>query len=286
MKFLIQKLEKPEKPKDINDFDFCIRRERYIEQTILSYMEETYGQSLIYWYDRNRKINDSIPFLFRLDGNEYYKSVNTNNMWCINNHDVICRIENWLTQGVDFFPYLKRKTTVVTAHSLLNGFVNLQQFVNDKGQMFAKTPQKGWAYCCPVEEVIDAVQWLSVQKGGHSLIMISQPVDFEEEFRTFVINNNVVNTSVYGDYISKPIPDSVIKLRDSIIEYLKNSKEWVKNYVVDIGTLTNGDAVLVEFNDVGLSGRYVDNDFCQILEAFTGLKCDKSYKDFVTEMDN
>lgn len=96
-------------------------------------------------------------------------------------------------------------------------------------------------------------------------ILISDVVTFVDEYRLFVMNDQIATGSSYvkdsvfvGDQSSEL--DLTVDLRNFANEVITIIKEWMPNsYVLDIGKLNSGDFAVIEFNPSWASGIYGAN---------------------------
>jgi len=260
--------------------DYCISRERRIEIAILEYMEEQHGIHLLRYLDDTAPIYDN--FLIRSSIPAYYNSALRMHKLCCNNINNINTILSWAS--IQLKEFTKRRIIELPVGSLLNNQdLIVNNFANDKGQIFIKTQEKGFSYCSTTD-YMDQLGYHCAHKGPSSMMIVSEVVNFLREYRCFVVNNKVVCISEYKDYEILVVPDEVWEFATNVVNYLSYN-DFVTNYVLDVGVTSDRGLAVVEFNDVGLAGRYINNDFCAIVEAFTGHKCDKPYSWFVEQHD-
>ena len=107
--------------------------------------------------------------------------------------------------------------------------------------------------------VIDKMQYTSISNiPDDTLVMVYKPFEYpiESEWRCYIHNNKVEYISNYsGDFyvsIDSPYLDNVIN---------QNKGKFPVAYTIDIGVLSNGENVVIEYNDMWAIGNYgVPND--------------------------
>jgi hypothetical protein len=106
--------------------------------------------------------------------------------------------------------------------------------------------------------VIDQMQYTSIQGlPDDTPVMVydvfEEPLD--SEWRVYINNHRMADSRNYsGDFTIQPNYDYV----QSIIE--ENKKDFPASYTMDIGILSTGENVVVEFNDMWAIGNYgIDN---------------------------
>ena len=97
--------------------------------------------------------------------------------------------------------------------------------------------------------------------------MVGESIEMINEYRTFVWNYRPLCTSI-RDKIAKSIPEKVNSFIEHSLEILKTLENIPSFFVIDVAETDRG-MVIIELNEFGLSGRYVDNDFRKIVENIT-----------------
>lgn len=275
---------------DKNQYNFCISRERQIELAILEYASQQLKSLFHAVVEENELDTPTVPFLIRTTIEFYNRTKYKNAPIAINNLFNRKLIENWPSHLPEKFKdqFLKRKILSTTLGTFINNKWLREQFVNNHQQIFCKTVLKeyGFATCAPaLNKIPEDIALQNVHRGNLVPIIISEPISINQEYRTFVIDKIPICTSTYDDYDIIPIPNNVQKFIGELVENLNKLDDIPNNYVVDVAESDRG-IVLIELNDVGLSGRYINNNFCSILENLLHVKIDKPYEEFVTEFDS
>jgi len=105
-----------------------------------------------------------------------------------------------------------------------------------------------------------------------SEVIVSDVVNFVDEWRIYVINGKIINCSRYEDYKSNIMPKEALEFAKQVV----NNTTFKNTYVMDIGTSnTSVDNTnvwsIVEFNEIEASGRYLDNEPFAILKELEEL---------------
>ena len=273
---------------DKNNYNFCISRERQIEVAILEYARPKNHDRLYEIIENPENIKNSSIECFLRTTIDFYNRFDHNAINAINNRSIKHRVEYWLSNMPKDFrkDFLKRNMITTTLGDFLENEKLRKMFENDKGQIFAKTIQKehGFANCAPFEDMEEEISYCSAKSGNDRIVMLSEPLDFGQEYRTFVWDNFPICSSTYDDYKMIRVPDSVQEFIKNAVMNVAMKMEFPKFYTIDVAETDRG-LVIVEFNDFGLSGRYIGNDFCQMVEAMFGITIDKPYEEFVKEFD-
>lgn len=114
-------------------------------------------------------------------------------------------------------------------------------------------------------------------------IIISEPVHFEHEFRTFVLDGRVMDISSYmldgeptqtqNGWLSFPeLEAQAVEFVEALIEL--DDIEWVPSLVVDVGRITGRGWAIIEANESWFSGLYAC-DPLKVLETIEGAVVDK-----------
>lgn len=110
-------------------------------------------------------------------------------------------------------------------------------------------------------------------------IVISPPVNIESEYRFFVVNNEIVTSSMYHinrEYWIKNIDDRSIPENDKLWTFAEQMKEIYspeESFVLDIAILSDGTMKVLECNCLNCSGFYsinMDILIKKIVEAYFG----------------
>jgi len=265
-------------PDESTYVDDTFRRERQIELNILKYINKTQNVQLYGFIEDRPNLFDY--FILRTTIENYdicqYKNLST----CLNNIVQIENVESWCSY--DLREITKRPILETTIGGLLYNPELNNIFSNDKDQMFVKTKKKNFSFCAPIKEVIQDLKTYALANSFNTKIFISKPIDINIEYRCFLVNGKVSSISTYEDYKIHEIPNDVIKFADQCAKLLS---KYYNKVVFDIGCSDSIGLFLVECNDIGLSGRYINNDFCQLVYDLTGITCDKTYFEFVEEYD-
>jgi hypothetical protein len=249
---------------DKENIDFCLFRERTIEHNILNEFKLQHNIDLT-----NIKPNE--PFFERfIKPNE--KSINA-----INNFKQDENILNWFKE--DLKHLTKRNIFSVNTGSFIQ---NHNLFFQNKQKLFIKSINKNFSSIINKNDLSD-IFWYGERTNFLNNIIISDIVNFKREFRIFVVNHKLNSISENLDYKITNIPKEITKLAIQTINHLKNN--FSPHYALDIGT-TDKEPAIIEFNPISNSGRYLQNNFINLVSELTKLNIDKPYLDFVNEFDN
>ena len=272
---------------DKNNYNFCISRERQIEVAILEYAKPKNHDKLFEISENPENLKGSTEIFLRTTI-DFYNRVDHNSLKIINNRSIKHRIEFWLSNMPKDFrkDFLKRNIITTTLGDFLENEKLRKMFENDKGQIFCKTVVKehGFANCAPFDDMYEEIGYCSARCGDDKMVMISEPLDVAQEYRTFVWDNCPICTSTYDDYNMIRVPDNVQEFINHSVSMVAKRMEFPTFYVIDVAETDRG-LVIVEFNDFGLSGRYIGNDFCHMIDAMFNIKVTKPYAEFVKEFD-
>jgi len=284
---------------DREDKEFCIYREREIEKSILKHLQNKHLQMLMHDGDNppphRHLIRGTCPWaLTKLSTWSRDYAVNMKEYVAIRDWACVAEIQQFAKRKILF-------TNVGTWEQ--HRQLLWDAIKDDKGRGFMKTVEKDFSFDGTLEGLDSFDMHATHAMPANTQLMISEFINLdEEEYRTFVINHKPVTFSTYSDYFDDP------EASGEPIEKLERFAQDVANevrrvypdctyYVMDIGFIKTGkpistrdlfsdiDPVLIELNPITSAGRYIYNDFCKIVEAITGLWCDRSYVDFVEEWD-
>jgi len=107
--------------------------------------------------------------------------------------------------------------------------------------------------------VIDKMQYTSISNiPDDTLVMVYKPFEYpiESEWRCYIHNNKV-------EYISNYSGDFYVSIDSSYLDNVinQNKGKFPVAYTIDIGVLSNGENVVIEYNDMWAIGNYgVPND--------------------------
>lgn len=86
--------------------------------------------------------------------------------------------------------------------------------------------------------------------------MISPKKNLRNEYRFFIVNNNISTYSSYViDYEYSPLASVPRNIVD-FANYIINTHPMIPNVVLDIGELDTGELLIIEYNDLSCSGMY------------------------------
>ncbi len=93
-------------------------------------------------------------------------------------------------------------------------------------------------------------------------ILISDVVNFTDEYRFFILNNEIQTASLYVENatltteqnLKKPLDANLMDFAIDVIDSIKS--DMPQSYVLDIGLLSNGKYAVIEFNPTWASGIY------------------------------
>jgi len=107
--------------------------------------------------------------------------------------------------------------------------------------------------------VIDKMQYTSISNiPDDTLVMVYKPFEYpiESEWRCYIHNNKV-------EYISNYSGDFYVSIDSSYLDNVinQNKGKFPVAYTIDIGVLSNGENVVIEYNDMWAIGNYgIPND--------------------------
>jgi len=84
-------------------------------------------------------------------------------------------------------------------------------------------------------------------------IYISEIVDWQSEFRVFVIKSKIVGIQYYHGDKNQTVDLDVVQ---QAVEDFRRSEQYTEGYALDFGVLKNGETALVEWNDGYALGAY------------------------------
>ncbi|MDD4965303.1 MAG: ATP-grasp domain-containing protein [Gallionella sp.] len=117
------------------------------------------------------------------------------------------------------------------------------------------------------------------------VLWCSEPVNFVQEWRFYVMNGEVLGAGRYDDS-DEEVPDMEARLHRAAREMVKQYRDAPAGYSIDIGVLDTGQVALVEVNDGwGSLGFYKGS--CSLSEYFNLLvaRWDEIVGPFVAEDD-
>lgn len=86
--------------------------------------------------------------------------------------------------------------------------------------------------------------------------MIAAKKNLRNEYRFFIVNNNISTYSSYvNNYKYSPSTSVPINIVD-FANYIVNTYSMIPNVVLDIGELNTGELFIIEYNDLSCSGLY------------------------------
>lgn len=270
---------------DPEEMQFCISRERSIEIHILQHVQMQYGVVLYNDSSPGLKLTRGcarkVPELLRNSSDKQVVPFSASR-W----------IRDWAVHP-ELTKFCGRKIIFSNVASFLEHRQALWSLIEDqKGMGFVKTVEKGTSFNGTLAGLNEMDPFFLMNYNLASQIMLSEYIELgPKEWRTFVIDNKPTTFSTYCDYFDDEEADNdpgreVESLANEIAVYIKENFPAITHYVMDLGiNITTGLPVLIELNCITSSGRYIHNDFCRILEALTGLSCDKPYREFVEEWD-
>ena len=97
------------------------------------------------------------------------------------------------------------------------------------------------------------------ENSDDEVIMISPLRKIEKEYRNFVVNGKIVDSSIYkiGSKITYEVPTDFERQQlNEFLEVLKDYYEPHSAYVADFAKLEDGSLVLIEYNCINCAGMY------------------------------
>ena len=86
--------------------------------------------------------------------------------------------------------------------------------------------------------------------------MISPKKNLKNEYRFFIVNNNISTYSSYvNDYEYSPSSEVPFHVID-FVKHMINTYPMIPNVVLDVGELATGELLIIEYNDLSCSGMY------------------------------
>lgn len=284
---------------DRENKEFCIYREREIEKSILKHLQNKHFKQLIHDGDNpphgRYLIRGTCPW-----------ALNKLSQWnrdSLVNMGEYSAIRDWACIG-EIQKFAKRKILFTNVGTWEQHRQTLWDAIkDDKGRGFMKTVEKDFSFDGTLEGLDSFDMHATHAMPASTQLMVSEFIDlYEEEYRTFVINHKPVTFSTYTDYFDDPesigeVPTKLEQFAQQIADEVRRHYPYCTYYVMDVGfiktdepissrdMLVDLDPVLIELNPITSAGRYIHNDFCKIVEAITGLWCDKPYTHFVESWD-
>lgn len=175
------------------------------------------------------------------------------------------------------FPLFIKTLEKSNFHQIVSSARELAQHFISVENVMARYPHKGAAveglaldtlvrvdkkedwYCPYRDQTIQGRVEIDTLEEG---IILSDVMDLKRtsnhkgEYRGYFINGELSSISAYMDYESNEVPQ---RLRSFANEFGRAHGHLAKAFVADFG-MTDQGPVLIELNEFGYSGRYVDND--------------------------
>lgn len=166
--------------------------------------------------------------------------------------------------------YLKteRKMILASGKDLINAREALTSiFKSDK--VFFKTKQKNFSNIVKLEELLNINSSLvkTIEVHQNEDFIISEEVQIiadkygNQEYRTFIVNGEILNISRIHNYLLEKTPEKVLEKAREVVNIL-NKADFPKNYILDLFVYKENENIkvdILELNPIECSGTYLYN---------------------------